>query len=169
MPLAPCPLCAASIPPLTSRGRTTSKARRGRLYEGAHARSPDRASAHPGRRSAMALHLLSFSIPPSHAPSGAVPGAPPATHATTHRHAASAEHQQIALAGMTLAAAAAPARHQYVLLALALVLICTGWRATLTRFSALGQPSTLRASRSPCSRRRRRSTTLGIAAASVSH
>ena len=65
VPLAPCPLCAASIPPLTSRGRTTSKARRGRLYEGAHARSPDRASAHPGRRSAMALHLLSFSIPPS--------------------------------------------------------------------------------------------------------
>jgi len=71
-----------------------------------------------------------------------VPGAPPATYATTHRHAASAKHQQqIALAGVTLAAAAASARHQYVLLALALVLICTGWRATLTRFSALGQPS----------------------------
>jgi hypothetical protein len=84
----------------------------------------------------MALHLLYLSIPPSQW-SGA--GAPPATHATTHRHAASAEHQQqIALAGVTLAAAAASARHQYVLLALALVLI----RATLTRLSALGQPST---------------------------
>ena len=82
-------------------------------------------------------------LSPSLPPSGAVPGAPPATHATTHRHAASANHQQqIALAGVTLAAAAASARHQYVLLALALVLICTGWRATLTRFSALGQPST---------------------------
>ena len=52
--------------PLTSRGRTTSKARRGRLHEGAQACTPDRASAHPGRRSAMALPLLSLSIPPSH-------------------------------------------------------------------------------------------------------
>ncbi len=84
------------------------------------------------------LCFLSPSLPPI----GAVPGAPPATHAATHHHAASAKHQQqIALAGVTLAAAAASARHQYVLLALALVLNCTGWCSTLTRCSALGQPS----------------------------
>ena len=76
-------------PPLTSRGRTTSKARRGRLYEGAHARSPDRASAHPGRRSAMALHLLYLSIPPSQW-SGAGGTASAMTYAKTHSHAASA-------------------------------------------------------------------------------
>jgi hypothetical protein len=54
----------------------------------------------------------------------------------------SAKHQQqIALTGGTLAAAApASARHQCMLLTFALVLNCTGWRSTLTRCSALGQP-----------------------------
>jgi hypothetical protein len=88
----------------------------------------------------MALHLLSFSIPPSQW-SGAGGTASDACNNAPSRRI-SKHQQQIALAGVTLAAAAAPARHQYVLLALALVLICTGWRATLTRFSALGQPST---------------------------
>ena len=84
----------------------------------------------------MALHLLSFSIPPSQW-SGAGGTASDACNNAPSRRI-SKHQQQIALAGVTLASAAAPARHQYVLLALALVLI----RATLTRLSALGQPST---------------------------
>jgi hypothetical protein len=84
MPLAPCPLCAASIPPLTSRGRTTSKARRGRLYEGAHRIGRAHIRAEEARW--RSICFLSPSLPPS----GAVPGAPPATLATTHRLAASA-------------------------------------------------------------------------------
>ena len=140
MPLAPCPLCAASIHPSPHE-----VGRRRRREEGVytkaltHAHRIVRAHIRAEEARWRSICFLSPSLPPSRA----VPGAPPATHATTHRHAASANHQQqIALAGVTLAAAAASARHQYVLLALALVLICTGWRATLTRFSALGQPST---------------------------
>ena len=167
MPLAPCPLCAASIPPHLTRSddvdgeKRASIRRRSRTLTG----SCERTSGQKKRDGAV--HLLCLSIPPSQW-SGAWGTASDACNNAPSRRI-SKHQQQIALAGVTLAAAAASARHQYVLLALALVLICTGWRATLTRFSALGQPSTLRASRSPCSQRRRRSTTLGIAAASVSH
>jgi hypothetical protein len=54
--------------PLTSRGRTTSKRRREGVSIRRRSRTctPDRAGAHPGRRSAIALPLLSLSIPPSH-------------------------------------------------------------------------------------------------------
>jgi hypothetical protein len=87
----------------------------------------------------MALPLLSLSIPPSHW-SGA--GGTASDACRNAPSSASAKHlQQIALAGVTLAAAAASARLQCVLLVLAIVLNCTGWRSTLTRFSALGQPS----------------------------
>ena len=51
----------------------------------------------------------------------------------------SALAQLIALTDVMLSAAAASARHQYMLLALALVLNCTGWRSTLTRCLAKGQ------------------------------
>ena len=51
----------------------------------------------------------------------------------------SALAQPIALTGVMLSAAAASARHQYMLLALALVLNCTGWCSTLTRCLAKGQ------------------------------
>ena len=51
----------------------------------------------------------------------------------------SALAQPIALTDVMLSVAAASARHQYMLLALALVLNCTGWRSTLTRCLAKGQ------------------------------
>ena len=51
----------------------------------------------------------------------------------------SALAQLIALTDVMLSAAAASARHQYMLLALALVLNCTGWCSTLTRCLAKGQ------------------------------
>ena len=86
----------------------------------------------------MALHLLSFSIPPSQWSGAGGPASDACNNAPSRR--ISKHQQQIALAGVTLASAAAPARHQYVLLALALALNCTGWRSTLTRCSALGQP-----------------------------
>ena len=133
--------------PLTSRGRTRVEGdERASLYEGAHAHAHRIVRAHI-RADEAQLRSLCF-LSPSLPPIGAVPGAPPATHASTHRHAASAKHQQhLALAGLTLSLAST---QEYMLLAFTLVLKCTGWRSMHTR---LCRASYQRASRRNADRR----------------
>jgi hypothetical protein len=90
--------------------------------------TPDRAGAHPGRRSAIALPLLSLSIPPSHW-SGA--GGTASDACRNAPSSASAKNlQQIALAGVTLAAAAVSAWSRYAPL---LSLLCLGSAGCLSR------------------------------------
>ena len=110
-------------------GRRRKGDERASLYEGAHAHAHRIVRAHI-RADEAQLRSLCF-LSPSLPPIGAVPGAPPATHASTHRHAASAKHQQhLALAGLTLSLAST---QEYMLLAFTLVLKCTGWRSMHTR------------------------------------
>ena len=60
MPRAPCLLCAASTPLHLPTSDDIEGENKASVRRRSRARTPDRAGAHPGRRSAMALRLLSL-------------------------------------------------------------------------------------------------------------